>query len=817
MTSYNPQDFEKKWQDYWDKIGVYQAEDFSAKPKQYILVEFPYPSGERLHTGHGRSYTALDAVARKYRMLGYNVLFPMGWDAFGLPAENYALRTGTDPHITTQQNIARAKTQAKSWGLSIDWNREINTTDPKYYKWTQWIFLKLFEKGLAYQAEVPVNWCPACKTNLANEEVLADGTHERCGLMTERRLCKQWLLRITNYADRLLEDLKEVDYLPKIASQQVNWIGKTEGVTIDYPVVGNNLVVSCYSTRPDTNFGATFVVIAPEHSLVEKLTTAEQCLEVKEYLSKSQKKSELERTSLEKEKTGVFTGSYCLNRLTNKSMPIWVSDFVVASAGTGMVVGVPAHDERDFAFAKRYDLEITPVLRPRDGASWDFQKAPYTELDKAEIINSDFLDGLSARAAIEKISSYLVEKGWGKRSSNYHLRDWVFSRQHYWGEPIPIIHCEKCGIVAVPEKDLPVELPSLAKYQPTETGESPLATAKEWVETACPKCGGKGRRETDTMPNWAGSNWYYIRYLDPDNGTALVDKKKAEYWLPVDLYNGGMEHTTLHLLYSRFIYKFLYDIGVAPTKEPYARRRSHGVVLGPGGQKMSKSKGNVVNPDEVIAAFGADAYRLYEMFMGPFDQMISWDPRGVEGVFRFLKKVWRFFSEENFKQEKQSSPEVKKALHSLIKKVGDDIESLHFNTAVAALMEFTNTLSSDEVLGKEEISIFLRILAPLAPHLAEELYARVFPDLYSRDPKFTIHLQEWPKYDSQLLEQGQVTILVQVDGKLRGKLEVSREDSINKEVISKLALGVKKVAERVGARTFRQVVFVPGKIINFVV
>ncbi len=854
---YNHREVEPKWEKKWDEAGIYKAIDFDKKPKKYILFEFPYPSGERLHVGHGRSYTALDAMARKYRMQGFNVMLPMGWDAFGLPAENYAIKNKVNPNVVVKQNIEHAKAQAKRWGLSIDWDREVDTTDPKYYKWTQWIFVQLFKKGLAYRQEVAVNWCPFCKTNLANEEVLSDGTHERCGNKTERRMQKQWILRITKYADRLLEDLKTVDFLPKIANQQINWIGKTNGVIIDYPLIGSDKIISCYSTRPDTNFGATFVVIAPEHPMARELVTPEYKKEVDEYISNALKKSELERTSLEKEKTGVFTGIYCLNRLNNKKMPIWVSDFVVATAGTGVVVGVPAHDKRDFEFAKKHNIEIIPVVKPKEG-EWDFEKGPFLDIDDALIFNSDFLDGMPALEAKEKIIDFVVQKGWGKKSSNYHLRDWVFSRQHYWGEPIPMIYCEKCksegqggirgseglemaGWWPVPEEELPVELPYLEQYEPSGTGESPLAKVEEWVNTKCPHCNGPAKRETDTMPNWAGSNWYYVAYLlanklrvqsakckvQSEQGNIFSENEELlKYWLPVDLYNGGMEHTTLHLLYSRFIYKFLFDIGIVPTSEPYSARRSHGMVLGPDGQKMSKSRGNVINPDEIIEAFGADTFRLYESFMGPFDQMIAWNQESLEGCSRFLKRVWNLaeglqttdyrLPQKNAVDSSQSTVDrLERKLNQTIKKVGEDIDNMKFNTAIAAMMELLNEMynlkcTMYNLEGRKAIETFLLLLAPFAPHITEELWQKL-------GNSFSIHQQSWPKFDSSLIKEEIVTIAIQINGKLRGTIELPAEDSKTQSIVEEITRKDEKVKKYFEGVPIKKIIFVPEKLINIVI
>ncbi|MDP3954805.1 MAG: leucine--tRNA ligase [bacterium] len=882
MDKYEPATVEPKVQALWEKNDIYRAVDFDSRPKKYILIEFPYPSGERLHVGHGRSYTALDAVARKLRMRGFNVLYPIGWDAFGLPVENYAIKTGINPAITTKQNIDNARIQAKAWGLSFDWSREVDTTDPKYYKWTQWIFLKMLERGLAYQAEVPVNWCPACKTNLANEEVLADGRHERCGGQTERRMQKQWILKITDYADRLLDDLKLVDYLPKIRIQQENWIGRTAGVTINYPILRpersrtssggeassiQEKDISCYTTRPDTNFGATFVVISPEHPMVKELTTKENEKSVTEYIEMSRKKSEHERTSLEKEKTGAFTGSTCLNRLTSKEMPIWISDFVILTAGTGIVVGVPAHDERDFEFANKYGLEIIPVIKQK-GKDWDFEKAPFTEIDaETEVINSDFLNWMSALEAKEKITDYLVEKGWGKRAVNYHLRDWVFSRQHYWGEPIPVVFCPNRSkhkisnikyqisniggidhdVIPVPEEQLPVELPPLEKYQPSGTGESPLAKVEEWVKTKCPKCGGSAKRETDTMPNWAGSNWYYLAYVfahklrnqrlniknQKEKNIFEDSKDLLQYWMPIDLYNGGMEHTTLHLLYSRFVYKFLFDIGVVPGVEPYARRHSHGVVLGPDGQKMSKSRGNVVNPDEVVKKYGADTFRLYEMFMGPFEQMVAWDDEGIVGCYRFLKRVWQLTWEKV--QGEPTPKDLESSLHRTIKKVTEDLDELKFNTAIAAMMEFINEWAKPEAyLNAKDAKMFLKILAPFAPHITEELWSqlkvpregevpqvpRVENSRGTRDARDTfesVHQQSWPEYDPSLIQEEKVTIVVQINGKVRDKIEVEQAKGLIQSEVAVLVKASGKTKDHLEGKNIKKVIFVPGKLINFVI
>ncbi|MBI1982388.1 MAG: leucine--tRNA ligase [Candidatus Levybacteria bacterium] len=847
---YNPSEIEAKWQKKWEEEGSYWALDFDKRPKFYLLIEFPYPSGAGLHVGHVRSWSAMDAYGRKKRMEGYNVLYPIGWDAFGLPAENYAIKMGVHPSKIVPQNIARFKKQCKSLGLSFDWSREINTTDPKYYKWTQWIFLKFFEKGLAYRADVPVNWCPVCKTNLADEEVLADGAHERCGQKTQKRMQKQWLLKITAYADRLLEDLETVDYSSKIATQQVNWIGRKEGINILYEIEGRSEKIVCFTTRPDTNFGATFVVLAPEHPFVASLLNS-KLKKMKAYVEKAKKKSAIERIAEGRKKTGVFTGLYCINQLNNYKMPLFISDFVLMEFGTGAVVGVPGHDKRDFEFAKKFNLPIPRVVVGKDGDTSEITQKEQVQEEKGTMINSDFLNGLDISEATKRIMDYLEEKGWGKRTVTYHMRDWVFSRQHYWGEPIPIIHCNQptggCGAVPVPEKKLPVELPYLEKYQPSGTGESPLALALDWVDVKCPKCGGRARRETDTMPNWAGSNWYYVRYLDPHNDKTLADKKKMDYWLPVDLYQGGFEHTTLHLLYSRFVYKFLYDVGAVPNPEPYAKRRSHGIVLGPDGRKMSKSFDNVVNPEDVVGKFGADTLRVYEMFMGPFDQTIAWSEEGVEGCFRFLKRVWRL-SLTKVTQEKTPLSLLAK-LNRTIKKVGQDIESLKFNTAVASMMEFTNEWQSNKKgLNKADLKNFLLTLAPFAPHMTEELWQQIRrfevrgekleldslnsrnrdirrsnfqdqdnPISHFKDSVFeSIHLQPWPVYDPKFLQEEEAMIVIQVNGKVRDGIKIKSEKLKIKNEIEKMAKKSERVRKYLEGKKVKQVVYVEGKIMNFV-
>ena len=815
MPSYEPKNIESKWQEVWEKEKIYQAKDFDQKPKFYTLIEFPYPSGAGLHVGHARSWSAMDAYSRKKRMQGYNVIFPIGWDAFGLPTENYAIKNKIHPSIATSKNIATFKKQIKKLGISFDWNREINTTDPKYYKWTQWIFLKLLENKLAFQKEVLVNWCPSCKTTLANEEVLANGAHERCGQLTEKRLQKQWLLRITKYAQRLLDDLNLVDYSPKIRIQQENWIGKKEGINITYDIDGISDKVIVFTTAP-VNFGATFIVVAPEHELVKKIVDGKidvlesNVREIKQYLEISKRKTEQERLDEKRKKTGVFTGLYAINHVTNGKIPIWVTDFVIASVGTGAVQGCPGHDIRDFQFAKEFNIPIVRVIKGEDSDESQIEKEDQVieHGQKGCFINSGFLNGLEFDDGLQKTMDYFEKKGWGRRVVSYHLRDWIFSRQHYWGEPIPIIHCEKCGVVPVPEKDLPVELPYVEKYEPSGTGESPLASIKEWVRVKCPKCGESARRETDTMPNWAGSNWYFVRYLDPNNEKELSSLKKMKYWLPIDIYQGGFEHTTLHLLYSRFIYKFLYDIGVVPTPEPYAKRRSHGIVLGPDNRKMSKSFGNVVNPDEIVLKYGADTLRLYEMFMGPFDQAVSWNEDSLQGCFRFLTRTWRLFN-ENIKEAK-TSDNLSRKLHQTIKKVAQDFEELKFNTIVSALMEFINDWGKS-YLSKKDAESFIKILAPLAPHISEEIWTGVLKN------EFSVHKETWPEYDKKLIIEDLITIMVQVNGKVRAQVEMKNEDGQVEAKAQDRAKKDSRIIKYLEGKEIKKTIFVPGKLVNFVI
>ncbi|MFH1575527.1 MAG: leucine--tRNA ligase [Candidatus Nealsonbacteria bacterium] len=804
MERYNPQEIEPKWQKYWEEKKFYRAEDFSKKPKQYLLLEFPYPSGEGLHVGHCRSYSALDAIARQKRMAGFNVLFPIGWDAFGLPTENHAIKHGIHPSVATAKNIANYQRQLKSLGLSFDWSREINTTDPKYYKWTQWIFLKLLEKGLAYQSEIPINWCPSCKIGLANEEVVS-GNCERCGAQVTKKIQKQWMLKITAYADRLIDDLTGLDFPERVKSQQINWIGKSFGTEIQFPCLAgrraiNSLSIDVFTTRVDTLFGVTALVLAPEHPLVEKLATKDNEEKVKKYIEASKKKSDFEREKLEKEKTGVFTGSFCKHPLTDDKIPVWIGDYVIATYGGGAVMMVPAHDKRDYDFAKKYGLEIKEVVSGGDISDDAF-------VEYGILINSGEFNGLKSEEAIKKITETLEKNKLGGKIVQYKLRDWVFSRQHYWGEPMPIIHCEKCGIVPVPEKDLPVELPYIEKYQPTGTGESPLSAITEWVNIKCPKCKGAAKRETDTMPNWAGSNWYFMRYCDPNNGKELADPKKLKYWMPVDWYNGGMEHTTLHLLYSRFIYKFLFDIGVAPQKEPYQKRTSHGIVLAEDGRKMSKSFGNVVNPDDIVKKYGADTLRIYEMFMGPFDQAIAWNEQGVRGVARFLEKFWKLSLE--CADNEKSGQEILRALHTLNKRINENLITMKFNTIIAGFMEFIN-LAKDhhKDVGKDAILRMLILISPFAPHISEELWGKI-------GRKESVFSEKWPEYSADLIKPETVTLIVQVNGRVRDKIEVNA--GISEEEAKRLTLSQKNVKNYILGKEIKRIIFVPGKLINIVI
>jgi leucyl-tRNA synthetase len=762
MPAYDFEAIEQKWQSIWQEKGAFVASDDYSKPKYYVLVEFPYPSGEGLHIGHPRSYVALDIIARKRRMEGYNVLYPMGWDAFGLPAENYAIRNRQHPRDITRRNIANFKRLMNRLGLSFDWSREINTTDPQYYKWTQWIFLKIWEHDLAYKAEIPVNWCESCKVGLANEEVIG-GRCERCGGIVTLKNKQQWMLRITAYADRLLKDLDTVDYLSRIKSQQVNWIGRSDGAEIDFPIlVPGNFTMKVFTTRPDTLFGVTYLVLSPEHELVSSLLPfCDNQDEVRDYIEKAAQKPSLERAELNKEVSGVQLGGVMArNPVNGRIMPVWLSDYVLSSYGTGAIMAVPGHDERDWRFAKRYGLPIIEVV-----SGGNVEEAAFTDIDRGIMVNSGPLDGLKPDDAIGKMITIIQQEGYGRPRVQYRLRDWVFSRQRFWGEPIPMVYCETCGWVPVPESELPVKLPEVAYYQPTATGESPLAEIEDWVNTDCPRCHGPGRRETDTMPQWAGSSWYFLRYCDPRNDKTPASREKLEYWMPVDWYNGGMEHTTLHLLYSRFWHKFLYDINLVPTPEPYKKRTSHGDVLGDNGERMSKSRGNVVNPDDIIREYGADALRLYEVFMGDFDKPIPWSTNGLAGMYRFLQRVWRIQDKVSLQEPENETTHL---LHQTIKDVGERVESMKFNTALAALMEMSNHFSSLQTVNIRHWEIFLGLLSPFAPHISEELWAGLGkPDL--------LCTQSWPAYEPSQIVNETLDIPVQVNGKLRRKIQLPQE------------------------------------------
>ena len=799
---YDHKQVEKKWQDIWDEAHCFEAENGSDKEKFYALVEFPYPSGQGLHVGHPRSYTALDIVARKKRMQGYNVLYPMGWDAFGLPTENYAIKNHVHPAEVTKKNIARFKSQLKSLGLSFDWSREINTTDPNYYKWTQWIFLQLFKHGLAYKKEMNVNWCTSCKCVLANEEVV-NGVCERCGSEVVHKTKSQWMLAITKYAQRLIDDLDDVDYIERVKVQQRNWIGRSTGAEVDFKTTeGDTLTV--YTTRPDTLFGATYMVISPEHPAVEKWADKLANIDaVRAYREEAARKSDFERTELNKDKTGVqLDGVAAINPVNGKQIPIFVSDYVLMGYGTGAIMAVPAHDDRDWEFAKKFGCEIIEVVSGGENV----QKAAFTAKDETGIlVNSDFLNGKTVKDAIPAMIEWLEQKGIGRAKVQYKLRDWVFSRQRYWGEPIPIVHCDKCGYVAVPEDQLPLELPNVHTYEPTDNGESPLAHMTDWVNTTCPCCGGPAKRETDTMPQWAGSSWYFLRYMDPHNDKALASKEALEYWSPVDWYNGGMEHTTLHLLYSRFWHKFLYDIGVVPTKEPYAKRTSHGMILGENGEKMSKSRGNVVNPDEIVDTYGADTMRLYEMFIGDFEKAAPWSPKSIKGCRRFLERVWALA--EKVQDGDTYSKEHEVLMHRTIKKVGEDADSLKANTAIAALMTMLNEFY-DKGVNRAEYMAFLTLLNPFAPHITEELWQQM-------GGEGLLSIAPWPQYDEAKTVEDTVEIAVQVNGKLKCTIKLPVD--CDKQVAIDTALAEEKVQHAVEGKQMVKQIVVPGKIVNLVV
>ena len=798
---YNHREVEKKWQTVWDDEKAFKTSDDFSKPKYYALVEFPYPSGQGLHVGHPRPYTALDIVARKRRMQGYNVLYPMGWDAFGLPTENYAIKNHIHPKIVTKNNVARFKNQLHSLGYSFDWDREINTTDPEYYHWTQWIFLKLFKAGLAYKTEMPINWCTSCKVGLANEEVV-NGVCERCGSEVIRKVKSQWMLKITEYADKLIQGLDTVDYIERVKVSQKNWIGKSQGAEVDFTLTGKDEKLRIYTTRPDTLFGVTYMVVSPEHPVLDKYKDEiKNWDDVVAYREMAAKKSDFERTELDKDKTGVcIQGLTATNPVNGKEIPVWVSDYVLMTYGTGAIMAVPAHDERDWEFAKKFGMPIIEVVA---GSPVSVEEAVYTDVADGTLVNSDFLNGLSVAEAKEKIMNYLEEKGIGNRKTNYKLRDWVFSRQRYWGEPIPIVHCDKCGYVPIDESELPLQLPDVESYMPTDTGESPLAAMTDWVNTTCPCCGGPAKRETDTMPQWAGSSWYYLRYTDPHNDKALASPEALKYWLPVDWYNGGMEHTTLHLLYSRFWHKFLYDQGVVPTPEPYQKRTSHGIIMGSNGEKMSKSRGNVVNPDDIVQDYGADTLRTYEMFIGAFDLSASWSEEGVKGCRRFLERVWKL--QDILTDEEGYNADLETKMHKTIKKVSSDFENLKYNTAIAAMMSLINEFYKKNSITRGEYKTLLTLLNPVAPHITEELWQ-------TAGFEGRLYQAAWPEFEEEKTVESVVEIGVQVNGKMRVTINVSKDETKENVInMAKEALGDKLTGNIV------KEIYVPGRIVNIVV
>lgn len=831
---YQPQEFEKKWVEEWEKNKIYQA--VPGNKKQYVLAMFPYPSGAGLHVGHVRNYTGTDVVARYFRMNGQSVLHPMGWDAFGLPAENAAVKAKKNPMDMVPEHIATFKKQMKSLGFSYDWDREFTTTDPNYYKWTQWLFIQFYKMGLLYKKNAPINYCPKCKTGLAEEEVLADGTHERCGNKIEKRDLPQWVFKITKYADRLLSDLEGLDWPKGILEMQRNWIGKKEGININYKIKGSDEVITCFTTRPDTNFGATFIVLAPEHEFVKKINRDD----VKKYVKETASKSEQERLNEGKKKTGVFTGFYAINNLNGKEIPVWVSDFVLSGFGTGAVVGVPGHDLRDFEFAKEFGIDIIRVVVGKDGSKSEITNREQVQEEEGTMINSEFLDGLDIHVATKKIMDHFEEKGWGERVTTYHLRDWIFSRQRYWGEPIPMVNCEKCGWNPIPESELPLKLPYVKSYEPTETGESPLSVIPEFVNTKCPKCAGAAKRETDTMPNWAGSCWYFLAFSfwnqEKANSNNQVPSNKQiknsnldvgncldtwnlefgtsmKQWLPVDWYLGGAEHAVLHLLYSRFWVKALYDLKLLDFKEPFLRLRNQGMILAEDHRKMSKSFGNVINPDDVISEFGADALRIYEMFMAPFNQEISWATKSLQGSYRFVKRVWDLFQQYNNETMKQSSKEDMQLvvkLQKTIQKVTSDIPEVKFNTSIASMMEFLNYYEKNpQGLSKENAKKFLQILAPFAPFMTEEIWKNIFGE------KESIHLSVWPKVSGEIIEE-EIILPVQINGKLRETIKIQRSDIRDQKSVEKLAMSSEKVKKYITSKPVKTI-YVPGKILNFIV
>ncbi len=799
---YNHKIVEKKWQEIWDREKAFAASDDYSKPKYYALVEFPYPSGQGLHVGHPRPYTALDIVARKRRMQGYNVLYPMGWDAFGLPTENFAIKNKIHPKTVTKNNIVRFKEQLHSLGYSFDWEREVNTTDPEYYKWTQWIFLKLFQAGLAYKKEMPINWCTSCKVGLANEEVV-NGVCERCGSAVVRKVKSEWMLKITDYAEKLLEGLNDVDYIERVKTQQRNWIGKSRGAEVDFSIKGKEEKLRIYTTRSDTLFGVTYMVVSPEHPIIEKYKEElKNWDEIAAYIEQAAHKSDFERAELAKEKTGVcIDGLSAVNPVNGKEIPIWISDYVLMSYGTGAIMAVPAHDQRDWEFANKFGLPMIQVVS-KNGQEADISKEAFTDVATGIIVNSDFINGMDVKEAQKKMIAFLEEHQIGTAKTNYKLRDWVFSRQRYWGEPIPIVHCEKCGQVPLDENSLPLELPEVDSYMPTDNGESPLAAMTDWVNTTCPCCGGAAKRETDTMPQWAGSSWYFLRYTDPKNKEALASKEALDYWMPVDWYNGGMEHTTLHLLYSRFWHKFLYDQKHVPCPEPYQKRTSHGMILGENGEKMSKSRGNVVNPDDIVRDYGADTLRTYEMFIGAFDLAASWSEDGVKGCRRFLERVWKL--QDLVSDEPGYSKDLETKMHQTIKKVNSDFENLKYNTAIAAMMALINEFYKKNSLTKGEYRTLLILLNPVAPHITEEIWEAMGFDGY-------IYQQGWPEYDEAKTVEATVEIAVQINGKLKATVQIQK-DAPKEEV---LALAKEEDAEKLTGTVVKEI-YVPGRIVNLV-
>ena len=799
---YEPQDIEKKWQKIWQDEKAFAATDDYTKPKYYALVEFPYPSGQGLHVGHPRPYTALDIVARKRRMQGYNVLYPMGWDAFGLPTENYAIKNHIHPKIVTKNNVHHFKDQLQSLGYSFDWDREINTTDPEYYHWTQWIFLKLFKAGLAYKKEMPINWCTSCKVGLANEEVV-NGVCERCGAPVVRKVKSEWMLKITDYADKLIEGLNDVDYIERVKVSQKNWIGRSTGAEVDFQIKDTEDKLRIYTTRCDTLFGVTYMVVSPEHPYLDKYKDQiKNWEEIVAYREQASRKSDFERAELAKDKTGVaIDGLTAINPVNGKEVPIWVSDYVLMSYGTGAIMAVPAHDERDWEFAKKFHLPIIQVVA-KNGEEVDVNEAAFTDVATGVLINSDFLNGLEVKDAKEKMIKFLEEKGIGQAKTNYKLRDWVFSRQRYWGEPIPIVHCDKCGYVPIDESELPLLLPEVESYMPTDNGESPLAAMTDWVNTTCPCCGGPAKRETDTMPQWAGSSWYFLRYTDPHNDKALASPEALKYWLPVDWYNGGMEHTTLHLLYSRFWHKFLYDQGVVPTPEPYQKRTSHGMILGENGEKMSKSRGNVVNPDDIVQEYGADTLRTYEMFIGAFDLAASWSEDGVKGCRRFLDRVWKL--QDLMTDEEGYSKDLETKMHQTIKKVSNDFENLKYNTAIAAMMTLLNDFYKKGSITRGELKTLIILLNPVAPHITEEMWQII-------GCEGRVYQQTWPEFDEAKTVESSVEIAVQINGKVKGTLGIQKDDPKD-QVIAKAK---EVIADKLTGNIVKEI-YVPGRLVNIV-